>query len=320
MGTWIDIDNGEGGSSVRNKINAAFQHLFGWIANPPEEEDQSKWQEQGANDITPKDEKGVVAPTINAGQGAFSEIDVAGFTVATDGKIFADHLKEVVPMPLLIDTDGRIRTPATIDTYTVTINFIRPSLPGSITEPAPITGEVFFTRYGSTFIETIQSNSVSFTVENGTWHYTAHLNGFVNMSGDIVVNGAVVTVNLTVSPEFGIEPEDVTEGRDARYINTGEESNFINESPFAIVDRDNNYDLQLPNPSTNRTVERTARKAQTGGALTLNSEGGFMLNDEINNVLTTTTKGAWVRVKAMDVGGTYRWVVIMDSGDWELGE
>lgn len=313
MGTWTNINDGEGGESVRTKLNNAFGYLFGWIADPPPEEDQSRWEDDNG-DITPKDEKGIVVSSIDAGEGEFGEIEAAdGFKVDGDGKIFFDKLKEATSLPLLVDTDGRVRTVATVDTYSVTITFQRP------VAPTDITGEVWLHKPGFPPISSeISSNQAGFEAENGTYSYMAFLDGFLNMRGSITVSGADVTLTLNVESEFGVDPEDTVEGRGGVYINEGSESNLDIERPTAVVDRDANYDLQLGVAASNKSAEMGARKAETGGALTLQAEGGFVMDGDTGDVLTTTTKGAWVKVKSIDVDGTYKWVVIMDSGDWTL--
>ena len=303
MATWTDINNKESGSSVRDKINTAFNYLFGWIDDPPPEEDQSKWEMSGTADIQPKEEMGVITTRLNA---------ASNFRVEADGKVFIDNLAEIVPLPLLVDTNGRIRTVATVDTYTLTITVTGLH--------APISGTVWIT--GNGFVKSsVFSDGVCVIsdIPNGTYNYTILTEQYQPYFDEVTVSGNT-SITATLTSQLGQDPGDVVEGRAGERITTGSESNLTLARPVAVVERNVNYDLTLPAAGDSQTVEITARKAQEGEALTLNGEGGFVLDGVHDNVLTTTTKGAWVKVKAMDVDGTYRWVVIMDSGHWELGE
>ena len=248
----------------------------------------------------------LVVPKTNKG------IEVGGgLKVDSDGKIFADKLKEIIPMPLIVGTDGRIRTVATVDTYTLTITVTGLH--------APISGTVWIT--GNGFVKSsVFSDGVCVIsdIPNGTYNYTILTEQYQPYFDEVTVSGNT-SITATLTSQLGQDPGDVIEGRAGERITTGSESNLTLARPVAVVERNVNYDLTLPAAGDSQTVEITARKAQDGEALTLSGEGGFVLDGEINAVLTTTQKGAWVKVKAMDVDGTYRWVVIMDSGHWELG-
>ena len=304
MATWTDINNEENGSSVRDKINTAFNYLFGWIDDPPPEEDQSKWEMSGTADIQPKEEMGVITTRLNA---------ASNFRVEADGKVFIDNLAEAVTLPVLVGTDGRLRTAATVDTYTLTINITASGLHDPISGTVWITGNGFTQAKAFTGGECVISD-----IPNGIYNYTILTEQYQPYSDEVTVSGNT-SITATLTSQLGQEPGDVIEGRAGERITTGSESTLTLARPVAVVERNENYDLTLPAAGDSQTVEITARKAQEGEALTLSGEGGFVLDGVHNNVLTTTTKGAWVKVKAMDVDGTYRWVVIMDSGHWELG-
>ena len=64
---WNDILNNEGGLSVRTKLNNAIAALVNFVNSPSEEDNQSKWEEESADDVKPKNDKGVVTPRLQVG-------------------------------------------------------------------------------------------------------------------------------------------------------------------------------------------------------------------------------------------------------------
>lgn len=318
---WDDIQDGDDAVTLRTRFNNFLNYVAGFISDPDPGEDQSRWEDDG-NDITPKNDKDVNVPSLNVA----GSLDVGGlldanelsgannFRVESDGKVFIDDLAEVNDVPLILGDDGRIKTLTTIDKYTVTINFTF----DSTYIPVSISGQVFFSKQNFMDIVSVDGTSVSIDLPDGTYQYIGHFDKYNSISGSITVDGGAVTFNVELSPQFNIEEADVVEGRGSLRKVSGSEDNLTLRRPVAVVERDENYDLTLPNPAEVSTAEMSARKSKSGGALTLNAEGGFVLDDEHGDVLTTTTKGAWVKVKAMEVDGTMRWVIILDSGDWEL--
>ncbi len=240
------------------------------------------------------------------------------FRVEADGKVFIDNLAETLPVPLIVDTDGRIRTDLTIDTYTVT--FIINMLAGM-----DFDGEVWLSKQGWLSVETIAANTAVFTdVADGVYHYSIISNSpaFDNMQGTVVVSGGNETISRTPTSSIGIDPVDTPMGKGSSYIKEGTSANMDIAKPVMVVEREVNFDIQLVDPAANKTAEVIARKAKDGEALTLNAEGGFVMDGETGDVLTTEAKGAWAQLKVMDVSDNstpvYKWVVVMDSGDWVL--
>lgn len=303
MGAWTNINDGESGSSVRYKINTAFNFLFGWIDDPPPEEDQSRWEMSGTADIQPKDEMGVIAPRLNA---------ASNFRVEADGKVFIDNLAEAVTLPVLVGTDGRLRTAATVDTYTLTINVTTVGI------HEPISGSVWITGSGYTgSIPFTGGQAVIEGLPDGVYQFSILTENYLPYMGEATISGANQIIAAQLSLGFSM-PDEVVGGRKGIRINSGVASNLELSNPVAVVERSVNYELALPDADAAQTVEMSARKSTTGGALTLVANGGFLMDGESGDVLTTTVKGAWVKVKSIDIDGTDTWVVIQDSGDWQV--
>jgi len=324
MATWTDINNGEGGGSVRSKLNTAMQYLFGWISDPPEGEDQSKWEAQGAIDIQPKDDKGIAGPNINIADDLIvppsGDITISrNVTIGASGDLKLSKLATGgAPEPALIDIYGNLTTAEHLPAlHTLTINVYAEG------SGVPIDGHIVF--YGLTghdgmipFSEVITINNlpdVSTSVQFQIFDEAANYQTYIGNITNILEN---TTINVFMLPWAGQEIGDVIEGRRGEWIDTGTASNLELSNPFAVVERDVNYTKTLPDAGDAKTVVMGARKAAAGGALTLVANGGFMMDGETGDVLTTTVKGAWIKVKSIDISGTDTWVVIQDSGDWTI--
>ena len=102
---WTNIFNGEGGQSVRNKINDAMNAISDFINDPSAEEEQSRWEASGETGIAPKDSKeihGTHAEIATAIFGGNIEVDSAGNLVIQDQAPSIGH------SPLRVDSDGRV--------------------------------------------------------------------------------------------------------------------------------------------------------------------------------------------------------------------
>ncbi len=325
MGTWTNIDNAEGGESVRDKINAAFAYLFGWVADPPEGEDQSQWEAQGANDIKPKDDKGVVAPNLNVADDfivppAGDIVLSRNTTIAVGDLKVTDLAATADPVPVLVDNTGKLITELPVGGInTITINIY------STVTGAPLSGYLQFYNlpgYGdpiqfsglpSVFIENLPNiaANVRFRVDEVNGDYKPYFGSLGAISGS-----EFYEVNM--ESIIGIQPGDVVEGRGTVKVSEGVATSADRANPVLLVARDENHTVTLPDAELNNTVEISARKTVAGEALTLFSNEMIVLDEQEGNVLTTTVKGAWARVKSAKDGLVWKWYVVQDSGDWEV--
>jgi hypothetical protein len=208
--------------------------------------------------------------------------------------------------------------------YDVTFELHKPA-GGS---PVPLSGQVtLFTPAGSVtkfFVPVsgeIYSSATFDNITNGTYDFICmpspvHL--WESITGTVTVSGEAKTKTLTATALSGAQIGDVIAGLQGELIDAGSESNFELDRPTSVVQVASNYDKVLLDPEDTKTVEFTTRKGADGGALTLQCNVQFMMDGVLGDVLTTTTQGAWIRVKSIEVDGTWRYVVIMDSGDWIL--
>ena len=138
------------------------------------------------------------------------------------------------------------------------------------------------------------------------------------ITGSVTVSMSPVTVTLTLYRLNLRSEQQAIQGVGAVYITEGSEANLEPETPTVVVATGANFDLMLPHPFVSEGAEVRARKDTAGGALTLHAEEGFILNGAEGDVITTTVAGAWVVAKVMLVSGSLKWVVVTDSGNWEL--
>jgi len=103
--SWTNIENNEGGASVRQKINDAMNALFGFKNNPAPAEEQSRWEDVGVNGIQPKDDKEIHGTLVNV-----SALEVAeNVEVDEQGNFYIkDQAPSVGASPLRINTDGKV--------------------------------------------------------------------------------------------------------------------------------------------------------------------------------------------------------------------
>ncbi len=324
MGTWTDIENNENGGSVRKKLNDAMQYVFGWIASPPPGEDQSQWEAQGPNDIKPKNFKGVAGPNLNVADDFI--VPPAGDITASRAVTITGQTKMVNlatggdPRPVLADSEGNIITDLETGTNTITINVYSNvtmeavtgfitffGLPG-YTEP------IQFSGFPSVFIENLPNvtGPVTYRVDDVQGSYYPKFGTIGPINGDHAFGVMMQSI-------VGAEPGDVVEARRGEVVSEGVSAQITAKNPIVVSEHSENFMLTLDDPETVKTAEFVARKSDDGEALTLFSNGLIRLNSDEGNVLTTTTEGAWVRLKSIQTDPTtYKWVVIMDSGNWEI--
>ncbi len=300
----LDYDGEDGipehGNEAHNPDFATLQQLIDHMEDDDDPHGYvSTWE----------DDEGLLKPRNDEG------VKVANnFRVLQDGKVFIDDLADIIPQPVVVGTDGRLRTPATVDTYTLTIN-----MASTAGFSAPTSGTVWIAGNGVTMAVPFTDGQCIITgLPNGTYEFSVLTEEYQVYSSDVTINGSNLTITATLTPPFGLQPGDTVEGRGGDLIGEGTASNLELAKPVAIVERGVNYTLTLPDAGDAKTVEMSARKAAAGEALTLVANGGFMMDGETGDVLTTTVKGAWVKVKSIDIDGTDTWVVIQDSGDWTI--
>ena len=106
---------------------------------------------------------------------------------------------------------------------------------------------------------------------------------------------------------------------------TGTEHNINPVYPHIMVGKFEgtgaNVDIYLPNANTSNGLEVTVRKiSHEGNSVTVYVSGAeviptnIILNDAFESEITTTTKGAWIKLRCDGM----QWWVTSDSGNWQL--
>ena len=359
---WDNIEPGDDAPTLRTRFNNFLNGVANIINSPT---NQSKWEAQGANDIKPKDGKGVVAPEANFANGrlvindsdvryaslgappAYEQVPILG--IINDGGIHdkrivrpqygyiarldADNLTLSgdlklsklatggVPKPALIDEAGNVITELTeVGINTITINVY------SETTSLPVSGYLTFfnlTGYSkpiqfsgtpSVFIENLPdiSTTLEYRIDDANGNYKTYFGTIAGVTGSVFQE---------VFLEFIIgEDGDVIEGRGTTPISAGGASNADLRNPVTLIGVSVNHIQTLPDAEASVTVEFTSRKTETGGALTLLSNDGIVMDGKEGDLITTTVQGAWVVVKSVKEVERVIWHVIMDSGDWEVDD
>ena len=99
---WNNITDAEGGLDVRNKLNNVIAALVGFVNDPAAEDDQSRWEENGATGISPKDDKKPIMTSFEALSGA-----VDFLTVSDELKVTA-HSGHTGIKPAGFNADGEL--------------------------------------------------------------------------------------------------------------------------------------------------------------------------------------------------------------------
>ena len=258
------------------------------------------WWEVSGNNIITKSGKGIKV--------------VDSFEVDALGDIYAHQLSPgagIAPKQLFVTETGKIIRDGQI-TEVADLTF-------EVQASSPVSGHiVLIDETGGTHGAIIESNHAYFyNLQSGVYQYMSVIANYHNLTGSVTMAGVNQFLPL-VPQQFEWQDEgDVIEGRRGIRYAAGTAGELTLAKPTAVADLDDvNFSFSTPDAADAKTVELSARKSGTGGSLTLITNDLFNLDGATGNVLTTTVKGAWVKVKSIDIDGTDTWMVIMDSGDW----
>ncbi len=325
MATWTDIDNGEGGGSVRSKLNTAMQYLFGWIADPPEEEDQSKWEEHGDTAIKPKNEKGAIASWLNiadefivppSGSVAISrDMSLIGNLVISDKVKLTALATGGDPKQAMIDSAGHVITADEMPgSHTFTLNVYSENTGLGISGYITLQGVPGYENQLMPFSETLTIedlpdifSQITYVINDINVQYQTYVGTISSLEED-----TTVTVFMSPLNHGGSSTRMVKELAPIKSLSPA--NSIIIAKPAAAQ----NVEYTLPSAAANEGKEFTVRKAYAGYATTIFSvtEEKINMDDESGDVITAEEKGAWVVLKSDGA----EWNVLMDSGNWTIDD
>lgn len=306
--TWGHITNNESAEEIRLRLNAFLDELAEFVNDPDEADNQSRWQPEGANNIEPKNNKGVKCDTLTT-----DELQVTGTMEVSMAATLNNDLNipgigtgvvqqvYVLPGGKLI---GEHQKPVG---YTLTVNI-------DIYQGQHVSGYGFLRKPHSQEPykgADIVDNTLIFNgVEDGNYILHVMIQGYIDPMQMVVIDGADKTTNVTPVPVNPIFPGMDVETGTTRLIQSNK--SVIVASP----EEEENVNFSLPEASEVVNQEVVIRKGNhDGDALTINVSGDdkIYLNNAQADGITTDDIGSWVMLKSDGKD----WHVIMNSDNWE---
>ncbi len=320
---WDDIQDGDNAITLRTRFNNFLNAVASFINGETPEDDQSKWEEDGDFFIRPKDDKAVKASRLEVESALDIPAVVGDMTISRDVTIGSDKDLKITKLAqptggfkeLYVDDQGKIITSDEVPvTHTLTIQVF---VEGS---GIPVDGFIQFQGLSGFSNQSILFNEViSLTVPETPTEVTFIIHDLhFNLQPYI---GTISSIEDDVSMNVYMLPLGYGGASRTMETATGATKDITAANPIVIANPTvpDNVVFSLPEAAENTGREFTFRKAFTGYSLTVTAVTGtdkIYLNDGDGDVVTTEDNGAWIVLKS---DGS-NWYVIMDSGNWQIGE
>ena len=301
---WENIEDNTPADTLRTRFNNFLNAVANFINNPSEEDEQSKWEAHGANDIKPKEAKNVFCGVLET-----SQINIGdGYLQADSANVFIPGIATAETQSVHVTPSGQLIGQHQLPSgHTLTVNV---DLSGG-----PHEGSGWLRKTDSqdvfAFAPMIDNVITLDNIPDGTYLLYVNVVGYQQYMEIVTINDDdlhIWVMPVLTTPVF--PAMDIEDGS-TRVIDLLD--TVILAAPTEAI----NVNYTLPDAASRKDQEVVCRKINhNGSAVTLNvaAEDKVYYNSEGSYGLTTDEIGAWVVLKSDGSD----WHVLMSSGNWQL--